>query len=347
VSTVFFPLRTSVELFADPTSPTAVTKAKEAAVLFERLIFEQGLLDVTISPGGSWQMCEPPEHLTPEKLQKTREPIPLGSNFYIAVGDEQERGVPADTMHVMVSGKVSARYIAEFHTGILDDLERLAPDWLETVILGSGDPPRREPVGRAIAELNFADLGARELMPDKENFLRSWIYKGFNHDLVSAGALEATFSISPLFEPMLERRGLATQHAGDQALAIIVPNIGGLPWDAVADFREHPGSQEARAMLREFEQFAAAEGPDDAYEFLLKVSQKVTRAYAAALAETAKSLPEELAKEALLTGVSLIPAVGQVVASASSVSQALRDVMKDRRSWSAALWKLRTAAQQG
>lgn len=344
MSAVFFPLRTSVELFADPASPAAVTRAKEAALLFDRLIFEAGLLDVTISPGGSWQMWDPPHHLTPERLRKTREPIPLGGDFYVAVGREEAVGLPAEQMHVVVSGKVSARYIAEFHTDILSELERLNPDWVETVALGSADPPRRDPLGRAIAELNFADLGARELMADNDEFLRSWIYKAFNHDLVIAGALEATFSISPLFTPMLQHRGLATEHAGEQALAVVVPNVGGLPWEAVAEYRDRPGSEEARAMLQQFEQLAADEGPGDAYEFLLKVSQRVTAAYAAALSETAKSLPEELAKEALLTGVSLIPAVGPVVSTASCVSQALIDVMNQRRSWSAALWQLREAA---
>jgi hypothetical protein len=95
-------------------------------------------------------------------------------------------------------------------------------------------------------------------------------------------------------------------------------------------------------MLIEFENRATQQEPEDAYEWLRSVSQQVAGAYAAAMAHTARSLPENLAKEALLTGVSFIPAVGPVVATASSVSQALRDVMRERRSWCAALWELRT-----
>jgi hypothetical protein len=44
-SKIFFPLRTSVELLKDPTSPTAATRAKQAAVLCDELIFEEGLYE--------------------------------------------------------------------------------------------------------------------------------------------------------------------------------------------------------------------------------------------------------------------------------------------------------------
>ncbi len=37
---IFLPLRTSVELFDDPTSPQATTRAKQAAVLYDEVIFE-------------------------------------------------------------------------------------------------------------------------------------------------------------------------------------------------------------------------------------------------------------------------------------------------------------------
>jgi hypothetical protein len=42
LATIFFPLRTSVELFQEPASPKAVARAKQAAILYDRLVFEGG-----------------------------------------------------------------------------------------------------------------------------------------------------------------------------------------------------------------------------------------------------------------------------------------------------------------
>ena len=318
-------------------------QGQEAAVLFDRVIFEQGLLDVTIRPSGSSTWWSPPERLTPELLHDTRRPVALGEDVVIAMGEQEAPGVPAKRMRAVVADKLSARYLAEFHCGVLDELAALQPDWVSTVITGGSDRPRSHPVGEAIGSLNFADLGARELMPDRDSFLRSFVYQSFNHDLVVAADLEATFSVTRLFEPMLARRGLDAQHAGNEALSVVVPNLGGLPWEAIIASREHPGSHEARSMLREFEQLAAHEGPDDAYAFLRRVSQQVTGAYAAALAAEAKSLPDEMAKQALLTGVAFIAAVGPVVETTAALAKTLREVMHERGSWSAALWQLRSA----
>jgi hypothetical protein len=340
-STAFFPLRCSVEWFSDPSSPAAVTKAKEAAVLFEHLVFEVGLLDVTITPSASMALWTPPDDLTSERLADTRRPITLGSDVIFAVGEEEVPGQPAAEMRAVVSDRLSARYLAEFHTGILDDLATHKPDWVTAVAVGGQGLPTSTPAGRAVADLNGLDRRTKGLMADHDNFLRTFLYKSFNHDLVVAADLDATFSVTSLFAPMLEQRGLASRHVGDQALSIVVPNIGSLPWEAVGEFRDHPGSQEARAMLVEFETRAAEQEPDDAYAWLRSVSQQVTAAYAGALADSAKSLPEELAKDALLTGVAFIPAVGPLAAQAGTLTQTLREAMRDRRSWSAALWQLR------
>ena len=174
VSALFFPLRTSVELFDDRTSPAAVTRAKEAAVLYDELIFEAGIYDIKISPTGSFNSWTPPEHATPERLQDTRRVIPLGEPIQLAVGVQPSRGVPATEMRVVVQGDLSAHYIAEFHTGIIDELAPLDQDWIKTVVVGGSDNPAPSgtPPNEAIRRLNFADLGAEDLMPAADTFLK-------------------------------------------------------------------------------------------------------------------------------------------------------------------------------
>jgi hypothetical protein len=51
---IIFPLRTSVELFRDPMSVIAPTRAKEAAILYDELVFEAGLYEIGITEQGSF-----------------------------------------------------------------------------------------------------------------------------------------------------------------------------------------------------------------------------------------------------------------------------------------------------
>ena len=134
---LFFPLRSAVELFVDPRSPDVVTKAKEAAILYDEVTFEVGMLDVSITPNGSTSFWNPPEAMTPELLDRSRRIDAVGSPMTLAIGRQDEAGVPAEEMHVFVEGQVSHRFLAEFHTGILDDLAPFEPDWVRTIDTGA------------------------------------------------------------------------------------------------------------------------------------------------------------------------------------------------------------------
>ena len=140
VPTFFFPLRTSVELFEDRTSPAAVARAKEAAILFDRLLFEAGLFDVTIGEDGSWSSWLPPDHITPEHLERSRQIIPAGSPLQVSMQQEASPGgEPVGERHVVLSTPVGVQYMSEFESGILRDLAEFNPDWLDVVTF-LGDP---------------------------------------------------------------------------------------------------------------------------------------------------------------------------------------------------------------
>jgi hypothetical protein len=177
-------------------------------------------------------------------------------------------------------------------------------------------------------------------MADRPQFERDYIYKAFNRDSVIASDLGASFSISPLFHEMARQREVQPDHAGDKAMSVLIADIGKLPWEAVQEFRDHPGSQEARDMLRSFEQQAAEEEVEDAYAYLRSVAQKVTRSYAQALEDQRPKLPEELAKEAVKTGVSMVPAVGPLVEKTAAATQLGLAEKRHRRSWTAAIMRL-------
>lgn len=339
---MFFPLRTSVELFAEPSSPDAVTKTKEAAVLYDEVIFEAGLLDVAVTPNGSTAFWTPPQDITAEQLLRSRRVSSAGAPMTLAIRTEETRGVPAEKMHVMFEGRVSNAYVAEFHTGILDELESFKPDWVAVTWTGGESHPGSigDPVYEAIRQLNFSDLGDAELMAEEETFLRSYVYGSFNRDAVVATALEASFVTTPLFGPMVARGGVELDLSGREALSIVVGDLGALPWEAVFEFRAHHGSEEARERLREFECLAVEQGPRDANEFLRGVAREVNKAYRAAVEDLAPSLPEELGKQILLKAVEVVSVVGIPVAAGSEIASTVSASRSFSRSWTAALMKL-------
>jgi DNA-directed RNA polymerase subunit F len=342
---IFFPLKSGVELFEDPTSPEAVTRAKEAAVLYDEVIFEDGLYDVSITPQGSTNFWTPPSQMTPERLEHSRRGPRVGEPLTLAMGKQRAAGQPAEEMSVFLQGEISASYVSEYYSGIIQELSKFEPPWARKVTIGGSDSAQElgEAAYDTIKWLNFSDFGDADLMPDTDSFLKSFIYKSFNRDSVLAAGMEASFSVTPLFAPMVSHRGLQPELAGSEALSVLVPDLTKVPWEAVVEYREHPGSSEARDLLRDFERLAQEEEPEDAYEFLRKVSQEVNKAYRAAIADLAPSFPEELAKEILLTAVSTISVIGAPLEKTASLISAAREARAFNRSWVAALMKIQEA----
>jgi hypothetical protein len=336
---IFFPLKSGVELFEDSSSPEAITRAKEASVLYDEVIFEDGLYDVAITPQGSTNFWTPPSQMTPERLEQSRRGRKVGEPLTLAMGKQRAAGLPAEEMSIFLQGKISAIYVSEYYSGIIQELAKFEPPWARKVTIGGSDSARElgQPAYNAIKELNYSDFGDQELMPGTDSFLKSFIYKSFNRDSVLAAGMEASFSVTPLFAPMVAHRGLQPELAGSEALNVLVPDLTKVPWEAVVEYREHPGSSEARDRLREFERLAQEEEPEDAYEFLRKVSQEVNKAYRAAMVDLAPSFPEELAKEILLTAVSTISVIGTPVEKTASLISEAKEARAFNRSWIAAL----------
>ena len=319
-------------------------RAKQAAVLYDELVFESGLYDITVTPHGSNNWWRPIEEVGPEELEQARKPIALGDDFTLAVGKQDGPGIPAKQMHVAIAGKISARYVAEFQTGILGELEALGADWVSTIPGGQSKPGGPgDPIWEAIKELDFGDLGDKDLLPGTESFLRSFVSSSFNRDSVIAAALGASFNITPLFAPVARHRAFSDEHVGSEALRIVVPDLGALPWEAVLEFRNHEASREARTQLAEFERIAAEESPGDAYDFIIRVAQEVSRAQRATIEDLAPNLPEEIAKQVLLAGVSLIPTIGGPTAHVAELVSSIRESKAFKGTWISALMKLQAA----
>jgi hypothetical protein len=72
------PLHTSVDLFSDAEQPSALTRAKQAAVLHDLVTVEVGFLDVSITDPGGMNWRTPPEQMTEDHPRRARQPPELG-----------------------------------------------------------------------------------------------------------------------------------------------------------------------------------------------------------------------------------------------------------------------------
>jgi hypothetical protein len=337
---LFFPLRTSVELFPDPSSVAATARAKEAVVLYDRVVFEAGLFEINITGGGSFENWRGPDALTLEDLAHSRELPSPGSSFTILVGKESSRGVPApqEAMRPVLSAPLAQSYVAEWHSGVIEELVKLKPGWA-----GWTELPDQ---GEAMTELSPVVKDTRRAIEratddiDIDRAVKRFAQGALARDAVVAASIGAAFNVTSLFEPLIAGTGAQPEPSGRVALDILVPDVGKLPWEAIAEYREHAGSQEARGKLQEFEERVAAAGPDDPLEFQRGVFHEISRELFAVIADLEGTLTKELAGEAVKTGVSFIPVIGPFLGPGASLIQAVAEEVQERRTWYAALMKL-------
>src|SRR4051794_11789927 len=106
---LFFPLRTSVELFRDAETPAAHARAKQGAVLFDELLFEEGIYDVTMAGGGLWSTIRSAGALDDDALRAARVIAETGEEMTVSFGVQPARGVPAEpsAMRTFIQGAIT------------------------------------------------------------------------------------------------------------------------------------------------------------------------------------------------------------------------------------------------
>ncbi len=339
----YFPLRSSVELFRDPESPEPVTRAKQAAVLYDEVVFEVGLFDASFTAEGSFVNYVPRENVTTDRVDRARRVLEPGSGMRVSIAIEGMEGVSGaeEALNPFFEGELTASYTAEWHSGVLDELAKLRPDWAHPLAIGNEvlAESRLKPTMDAVKEA----LETIEL-PDTDAVRGSFLQDAFSRDAVVAAALQASVHVTSLFEPLILGAGslkYRPEHVGASALGIVVPNVEELTWEAIAEFREHPGSREARERLREIEERALSEEPGDAIEFQERVGQRVTDDLFAVIDELRGKLSVTVAKDAASTAISLIPVAGPFLGPGASMMDSVLETVHKQRSWHAALMKLR------
>lgn len=338
----FFPLRSSVELFSDPASPKPVARAKQAAVLYDEVFFEDGLINAELTKEGSILEHVHPDDMTDEVLERARRVPDPGTGFELTVGFEQRPEQPAVPAPVFtIRGQYTAKYTAEWRTGVLDELAQLKPDWVRYKYLLDDD--LKENGLLDVATQIAAELETDDVAPDDPTH-RSFIVGSLSRDLAVAGSLGATVHVTRLFEPLLrsQLKAVTTHHevSGADALGIAVPGVSALSWEAIEEFRDHHGSKAAREKLREIERRVQTEEPADAAEFVQRVGAEVTGELFSVIRDLEGSLGLDLIRHAASTALSVIPFASEI----AGISETAIKAHRRRHAWHAALMKLNSGS---
>jgi hypothetical protein len=155
--------------------------------------------------------------------------------------------------------------------------------------------------------------------------------------------MDATLQVTSLFEPLLRTDAKAIQMSADPsgvaALGIVVPDVASLSWEAIAEFRDHHGSQEAREKLRAIEERVLTQEPGDAFDFRQRVGAEVANDLFLVIDELGGSLGFDMTKEIAHKAIAIVPFASEL---ASTLETTIAEVER-RRAWYAALMKLRSA----
>ena len=325
-----------MELFRDASSPAASVRARQGAILFDQIGFERGAFDVTVTSGGVSEFWRRAEHLSDEEIADARRLHEEGAPFALLMGKQPERGVaaPPEAMRPVIAGDITRHYVAEWES-VIRELEPLEPDWAGAFAITDIDL-REHGLDREIGQRNFAVISER-LRAGPDHHLRDWLYRAFNRDAVVAEHQDAVFNVTGLFLPALEREGVETVVTGHHALEIVAPNLADTPWEKVFEFRDHPGCQEARAKLREFEQRTLDSEPESDAEFQKGLGQDITRDLMLAWSDTRPSMGLDVARQGLNLGADvLVPGISTV----TSLIETKREQRRHDRSWRTALMRL-------
>ena len=220
-------------------------RLKFASLLYDHVFLEGGLLTMHAGSGGYFAVVEdaslqrPARWQTPAQRHATQ-----ASQFQLNVGREDTPGVPAAvTQPVLVSDNEIAwqatlePFVAELPTGV---------DWVHFV--RTKDPQGDE--AKVMRQWTWAD----ERNPALEaaipgRFVRGAVIKDANRDLAIAALNGLAVAVDPFHLQVVAQRFNDEEgwRLRGYSVPVLYPQVGDLPWQAIADLRREPNIARFRA----------------------------------------------------------------------------------------------------
>jgi hypothetical protein len=254
-SVIVVPLRSNAYALLTGASVAAVRRRlKFASLFFDRVLLETGIFRVYAGPNGASSFIVPPTEQDPPRWQTPAERhAATGVPFVVALSDGRTQdAVP----QAAVTSVTSISWAATLHP-FADELPP-GTDWVDFM-------RSRNPAGEV------KQLAQRWTQDDKSNrsleraipvqFVRDTVINSANRDLVLAAAAGCAAALDPLHLQVVAQRFKDDTgwRLRGYSVPVIFPQVGELPWEAIADLRRDRNMARFRSVLREVEQETAAE----------------------------------------------------------------------------------------
>lgn len=244
-SEFLFLLRTNVGYFT-PSQDSIILedKVKQASILFDAVVFEDGLYRAQAGASASFDIWVPGYQVTDEMINDLH--VPVGGRFELRMGDEEPR-------QTVLSSDTEVSYGAQF-ISLIRENKLHQYDWFKRKQFELKDS------GKRIAnDMAKKDKDSVKVPFSDTEFVKSLVLKNLNHDLVISAAFRRPISIDSVYEPLLFEKMKSHPETfeftgGFDSLAIVIPSFTDLSWDQIAEVRQSSTLKEFRNKLQEFEQ---------------------------------------------------------------------------------------------
>jgi len=232
-------------------------RLKFASLYHDRLLLEAGILTVQGGPSAWTSMVTQPTKQYPARWQTPRERnLAQQQRIQWAVGRETTPGVPADTMHQFLDSETTVNWVATLHP-FADELPPSA-GWVHFVPTGNL-PSQADTLATRWTWADERNPCLEQAMPVR--FVRQAVIRNANRDLAGAASEGVSVTIDAVHTQVVAQRFRDDQgwRMHGYVVPILLPQVGSLPWQAIADLRCDKNLERFRAVLREVEQEATRE----------------------------------------------------------------------------------------
>lgn len=321
-----FPLRTNAAFYREHGRLDLRQRVKEATLLYETVVLEDGVYSAVAGPTRSLEMLEPASDEVVDNLRRLK---PRGGTFSLALRHD----ATGARRVLAASERAERRFVAEYHSIVREFLQdtgtRELPPWISLAPFAL-TPSVQNRIG-ALAREDARRPGFWRR--GGSSHFRDVVLKNLNHDLLLSACLEAFVSLDGYFSPLVRRKRGVESGKGVFALRVLFPNFGSLGWKQVMEVRDHPGIADFRAKLAEIEEEALAQ-----VDGTSSASEAVHRRAMIDLAQGWRPprLIDEAGKIAVDLAIGLIPVIGPPASALLDVAQA----DQERRTWGAVFLRL-------
>jgi hypothetical protein len=257
-SALFVPLRSNGSaLLTGKPIESVRRRLKFASLYFDYVLLEAGIFDMSAGPDGSSGFVRAPmDGEIPRWQTPGRRGAEQRRSFTVSVGRDQGPGVAPGSMMPAISSQATISWKATLHP-FADELPANT-DWV-------GFVQSRDPIGdmsRVTDRWKWADErnpALERAIP--ERFVRNAVIGHANRDLGCATQHGVAVSVDPFHHQVVGQRFQDDDNWRllGFAVPILFPQVGELPWEAIADLRRDAEMIRLRRILREVEEEAIAE----------------------------------------------------------------------------------------